>query len=47
MQQPGAGNEIQLSDAISVRATEGKVDGIILEGQRFDCGDVKGLPKLF
>jgi UTP--glucose-1-phosphate uridylyltransferase len=41
-QAPGAGGEIQLADAINTQAAAGKVDAVALDGQRFDCGSVKG-----
>lgn len=41
-QEPGAGGEIQLADAINVQAAAGQVEAITLNGQRFDCGSVKG-----
>lgn len=41
-QAPGAGGEIQLADAINTQAAEGKVEAVPLDGQRFDCGSVKG-----
>ncbi len=41
-QEPGAGGEVQLTDAIS--ATLGKVPlhAVHVEGERFDCGDKRG-----
>ena len=41
-QEPGAGNEIQLTDAMA--ATIGKVyfRGLRFEGRRFDCGNPQG-----
>ena len=41
-QAPGAGGELQLADAINTQAAAGKVDAVALDGQRFDCGSVKG-----
>lgn len=41
--QPGAGGEIQLTDAIAKLAVEGRVCGQIFEGERFDTGNVLGL----
>ena len=41
-QAPGAGGEIQLADAINTQAAAGQVDAVALNGQRFDCGSVKG-----
>ena len=41
-QAPGAGGEIQLADAINTQAARGQVEALALNGQRFDCGSVKG-----
>ncbi|NDK37076.1 sugar phosphate nucleotidyltransferase, partial [Rhodovulum sulfidophilum] len=41
-QAPGAGGEIQLADAINAQAAAGRVEAVTLNGQRFDCGSVKG-----
>jgi UTP--glucose-1-phosphate uridylyltransferase len=41
-QQPGAGGEIQLADAINTQASKGMVDAVTLNGQRYDCGSVRG-----
>jgi UTP--glucose-1-phosphate uridylyltransferase len=41
-QMPGAGGEIQLSDAINQQAAAGKVETVMLRGKRYDCGSVKG-----
>lgn len=41
-QAPGAGNEIQLADAINTQAARGNVEAVKLNGQRFDCGSVSG-----
>ena len=41
--QPGAGGEIQLTDAIAKLAVQGRVRGQIFEGERFDTGNVLGL----
>jgi len=41
-QPAGAGGEIQLADAINTQAANGRVDAVMLSGQRFDCGSVKG-----
>ena len=40
--KPGAGNEIQLADAIDFLAKENKVEATRLNGLRFDCGSVDG-----
>ena len=41
-QPPGAGGEIQRADAINTQAVSGAVDGVKLNGRRFDCGSVQG-----
>jgi UTP--glucose-1-phosphate uridylyltransferase len=41
-QAPGAGGEVQLADAINRQAGLGQVEAVMLTGQRFDCGSVKG-----
>jgi UTP--glucose-1-phosphate uridylyltransferase len=41
-QPPGAGGEIQLADAINTQAAAGAVEGVRLNGRRFDCGSVEG-----
>lgn len=41
--QPGKGGEIQLTDAIASLAAEGRVQGTVFEGERFDTGNVVGL----
>jgi UTP--glucose-1-phosphate uridylyltransferase len=41
-QAPGAAGEIQLADAINTQAAAGQVEAVTLNGQRFDCGSVKG-----
>ncbi|UOA20700.1 UTP--glucose-1-phosphate uridylyltransferase (plasmid) [Sulfitobacter indolifex] len=43
--QPGAGNEIQLADAIDVLAARGDVVANRLKGIRYDCGDKLGYVK--
>jgi UTP--glucose-1-phosphate uridylyltransferase len=40
---PGAGGEIQLTDAIAVLAARGEVHGLVFEGLRFDTGNPLGL----
>lgn len=40
--KPGAGGEIQLADALNLKASEGLVDAVRLSGSRFDCGSVRG-----
>lgn len=44
-QQRGAGNEIQLTDAMAAMLTTGAYFGMRYEGQRFDCGDKLGFLK--
>jgi UTP--glucose-1-phosphate uridylyltransferase len=39
---PGAGGEIQLTDAITSTLGTGAVYGYRFEGERFDCGSVEG-----
>ncbi len=41
--QPGAGGEIQLTDALAVLAEQGRAWGYCFEGGRFDTGNVLGL----
>lgn len=41
-QEPGAGGEIQLADAINKMATTGDEASTVLGGRRFDCGSVRG-----
>ncbi len=41
-QSPGAGGEIQLTDALQVLAARGDVRAFNLPGQRFDCGSKLG-----
>ena len=40
---PGRGGEIQLTDAIASLAADGRVDGAVFDGTRFDTGNVVGL----
>lgn len=40
--EPGAGGEIQLTDAISADLADTDVTGFSFEGDRFDCGSVSG-----
>ena len=44
-QEPGHGNEIQLADSINKMALDGKVEGVLFEGERFDCGSFHGYLK--
>ncbi len=39
---PGSGGEVQLADAINIQAAAGKVDSVVLDGARYDCGSVDG-----
>ena len=41
-QPPGVDGELQLADAINIQAVDNKVEAIILNGCRFDCGSVRG-----
>jgi UTP--glucose-1-phosphate uridylyltransferase len=41
-QPAGAGGEIQLADAINFQAEKNSVEAVLLNGQRFDCGSVRG-----
>ena len=41
-QPVGTGGEIQLADAINVQAANNAVEAVILNGRRFDCGNVQG-----
>ena len=41
-QKKGFGGEIQLTDAIDVLASQGKVRGVIFKGTRYDCGSKAG-----
>lgn len=41
-QKPGAGNEIQLTDAIARCVSSGNFVGHPFQGKRFDCGNKKG-----
>ncbi len=40
--RPGAGGEIQLTDALAVLAARGEAWGCLYEGRRFDTGNVLG-----
>lgn len=39
---PGRNGEVQLTDALAVLAGQGRVTGVVFEGQRFDAGSVPG-----
>jgi len=41
-QKPGAGNEIQLTDAMAELIADHPFHGLRFEGRRFDCGDKVG-----
>jgi len=41
-QEPGAGGEIQLTDAMAKMTGEGRFHGYRFQGRRFDCGDKAG-----
>ena len=41
-QPAGIGGEIQLTDAINTQAANGNVGSVTLNGERFDCGSVRG-----
>ena len=41
----GAGDEIQLADAIDYQAKKGLVESFMFSGHRFDCGGVSGFVK--
>jgi UTP--glucose-1-phosphate uridylyltransferase len=41
-QTPGAGGEIQLTDAMALMCGRGRFHGYRFEGRRFDCGDKAG-----
>ena len=43
--RPGAGSEIQLTDALDTLAKKDGVIGVELEGRRFDCGSKLGYVK--
>ena len=40
--KPGAGGEIQLTDALKIQAQRGMVIAYRFKGKRFDCGSVEG-----
>ena len=44
-QKPGAGGEIQLTDALAAMIESGPFHGLRFEGERFDCGDRAGYLK--
>ncbi len=42
---PGAGGEIQLTDAIATLSADQPLHGFRFEGERFDCGSIEGFLK--
>lgn len=42
---PGAGGEIQLTDALAVLAAQGRLRGVPYQGERYDVGDKMGYIK--
>ena len=40
--KPGAGNEVQLTDALQILASQGQVSAFSLPGKRYDCGSKLG-----
>lgn len=42
VQPTGAGGEIQLADALHTQAARSGIEAVIFNGNRFDCGDLKG-----
>ena len=44
-QKPGAGGEIQLTEALQAMMQSGPFHGLRFEGERFDCGDRAGFVK--
>lgn len=43
--QPDKNGEIQITDALKIQASKGKVIAYKFKGNRFDCGNVKGFIK--
>jgi UTP--glucose-1-phosphate uridylyltransferase len=41
-QESGIGGEIQLADSINLQAKNNRVETVLLNGKRYDCGSVKG-----
>ena len=37
-----SGGEIQLADSINVQAENNRVETVLLNGKRFDCGNIQG-----
>ncbi len=40
--KPGAGGEVQITDALQAQANQGNVIAYRFKGQRFDCGSIDG-----
>jgi len=40
--KPGAGGEVQITDALQAQASQGNVIAYRFKGQRFDCGSIDG-----
>ena len=38
----GVDDEIQLADSINVQAVNNRVEAVLLNGMRFDCGSIEG-----
>ena len=41
-QSIGVGGEIQLADSINMQAENNRVETVLLNGERFDCGSIQG-----
>ena len=41
-QSIGVGGEIQLADSINKQAENNRVETVLLNGKRFDCGNIQG-----
>ena len=41
-QSIGFGDEIQLADSINIQAENNRVETVLLNGKRFDCGNIQG-----
>ena len=41
-QSIGVGGEIQLADSINKQAENNRVETVLLNGKRFDCGSIQG-----
>ena len=41
-QSIGFGGEVQLTDSINVQAVNNMVETVLLNGKRFDCGNIQG-----